>query len=407
MQQQLLSPHQIKAIGELHNGSILRGGVGTGKSRTALGYFVQRVCLGDVYDQGGRAVRAVERPRDLYIITTAKKRDSLEWNRECARFGITTVRDDSDGGLFATIDSWNNIGRYIEVSNAFFIFDEQRLVGSGAWVKAFLAIAKRNNWILLSATPGDTWSDYAPVFIANGFYRNKTEFATRHVVLSRFSKFPKVDRYIDTEILEKHKAMITVEMPFEGHTRRHVQNIMVDYDKDLYDRVSKDRWHIYEDRPLRDVAELFIVMRKLVNGDVSRLGAVMQLWEKHPRLIIFYNFDYELKMLRTLADVLHAPMAEWNGHKHEEIPEDNSWIYLVQYTAGSEGWNCVLTDAMVFYSLNYSYRIMEQAKGRIDRMNTPYFDLQYYVLRSMASIDTAINKALAQKRTFNEKELKL
>lgn len=401
-----LYPHQIQAVRDLRNGSILRGGVGSGKSRTALTYFVFKVCDGEVPINGSHTYRPMGRPRDLYIISTAKKRDTLEWAREAADFGLSTNRSVDPGGISVTIDSWNNISRYEHVKDGFFIFDEQRLVGSGAWVKSFLQIVKHNQWILLSATPGDTWSDYIPVFVAHRFYKNRTEFVVRHVVLSRFSKFPKVERYLDTEHLERIRDQILVDMPYESHTTRHVRNIMVDYDHELFARVTKERWHIYEDRPLKDISEMFIVMRKLVNSDPSRLGAVMQLWEKHPKLIIFYNHNHELEALRVLAATLNAPVAEWNGHRHQEIPSTNGWLYLVQYTAGAESWNCTATDAMLFYSLNYSYRIMEQAKGRIDRMNTPFKDLWYYILRSNSPIDNAIVKALASKRNFNEKEMK-
>jgi hypothetical protein len=402
-----LYPHQTKALEEIKNGSVLRGGVGTGKSRTALHYFFTKVCLGSIRTNGVGDFGAMERPRDLYIISTAKKRDNKEWLGEAAAYALSPDRSSSFGGVQVTIDSWNRIGDYVDVTGAFFIFDEQRLVGSGAWVKSFLKIVKNNEWILLSATPGDTWSDYIPVFIANGFYKNRTEFVTRHIVFKRFSKFPAIERYIDEPLLERHRDALLVDMPYVRHTVRHVRNIMVDFDKSLLDRITKDRWHIYEDRPLRDVGEMFIVMRRLVNGDPSRLGAVMQLWEQHPRLIIFYNHDHELMSLRTLASTCNGLVAEWNGHRHQELPTGDRWLYLVQYQAGAEGWNCVTTDATVFYSLNYSYRLTEQAKGRIDRLNTPYTDLWYYVLRSNSVIDNAIVRSLAQKRDFNEKDLQL
>lgn len=344
----------------------------------------------------------MDRPRDLFIITTAKKRDDLEWLDEGSDFGIG--RSESLYGTAITVDSWNNILRYKDVKGAFFIFDEQRLVGRGAWVKAFLDIAKHNRWILLSATPGDNWMDYVPVFVANGFFKNRAEFVREHVVFSPYAKFPKVERFVGTGTLEKYRQRVLVEMPYARHTRRHVENFVVSYDKELFERVWKDRWHIYEDRPIRDIAELFLVARKAVNSDPSRLGAVLQLIEKHPRLIIFYNFNYELELLRSLKNILGIEVREWNGQKHEPVPEGDTWIYLVQYTAGAEGWNCITTDAMVYYSLNYSYKINEQGKGRIERLNTPYTDLYYYILRSGSPIDQAIAKSLSTKESFNEKK---
>lgn len=381
-----LKQHQIKAKNQMTNGCILKGGVGTGKSVTALAYYMDK-----------------EAPRDIYVITTPKKRDDLEWETEAARYGLGKAKDATVAGVL-TVDSWNNIQNYQGVKDAFFIFDEQRLVGAGAWVKAFLKIAQSNRWVLLSATPGDTWMDYIPVFVAHGFYKNRTEFLRTHVVFNNFTKFPKVDHFVEEGRLYRYRERLLVEMPYDRHTTRHVLNIPVDYDEELYKRVTKDRWHIYEDRPIRDISEFCAVLRKLVNSDVSRSGALMELIEKHPRLIVFYNFNYELEMLRVVASSLEYPVAEWNGHKHEQIPEGDRWLYLVQYTSGSEGWNCVRTDAMVFWSLNYSWRIMEQSKGRIDRLNTPYKDLWYYILRSGSSMDLGIVKRLATKRDFNEKE---
>jgi hypothetical protein len=381
-----LYPHQKKAVGQLHNGSILWGGVGTGKSRVAIEYY-----------------KLVESPKDIYVITTAKKRDSLDWVGEAARVGLGTARNATLHGVL-TVDSWNNIGKYVGVNGAFFVFDEQRLVGSGTWVRSFQRIAKQNSWILLSATPGDTWLDYIPVFVANGFYRNRTAFIREHVVYNTFTKFPKVDRYVNQGKLLRLRDHVLVEMPYERHTTRIMEKIIVDYDQDLFNKAVKDRWHVYLNRPLRDIAEVFIVIRKIVNSHESRLEAVRSLLEKHPKLIVFYNFDYELERLRTLAN--EVPLSEWNGHKHEDIPDTDRWVYLVQYMAGAEGWNCTSTDAMVFYSLTYSYKLYHQAQGRIDRLNAHFTELFYYILVSRAPIDTAIMRSLAGKKSFNERNYK-
>lgn len=397
-----LAPHQLKALREMKIGCILKGGVGSGKSRTSLAYYIN-ACGGRFRFNDIGEFRKMDRPRDLYIFTTAKKRDDGDWIKEAAPFGLTQSADTSMYGTKIVIDSWNNLPNYTDVEGAFIILDEQRVVGSGAWTKAFLQLAKRNMWILLSATPGDVWMDYLPVFLANGFYKNKTEFIRQHVVFSRFSKFPKVEKYIEQSVLMKHRRAIVVDMPLHRHTKRHLQTVPVDFDKEKFDIVTKKRWNIYENEPIKDVAELFRVMRKLVNSDLSRLGEVLRLMEKHPKLIIFYNFDYELETLRTLGVTTGVEVREWNGHKHEDIPKADRWVYLVQYTAGAEGWNCIETDATVFYSLNYSYKIFEQAQGRIDRMNTPFVDLYYYILRSNSAIDNAIRKSLIAKENFNEK----
>lgn len=580
-----LYEHQQKAVDKMHNGCILWGGVGTGKSITSLAYFVSKVCKGTYGDFG-----SMRTPRDIYIITTAKKRDSLDWEKEAIKFGISTHADASISNIKLTVDSWNNIEDYVNVSEAFFIFDEQRVVGSGSWSKTFIKIAKHNEWVLLSATPGDTWLDYIPVFVANGWYKNRTEFKRTHVVYNTFAKFPKVDRYVEVGRLVKYRNQILVHMPYDRHTVRHSKTVGVDHDVDLMSKVVDERWHVYENRPLRDVSELFSVMRKVVNSDASRLETLRGLMRNHPRLIVFYNFDYELEMLRSLVgestatsvspknvteslaseedlitsgltcglttsgkrksarsagsletdemrtdsstssdlepktsveeawmpgdcpfveecrekcshcqtkgsskqsslsqkpsssrtdtvaasrlngsdqilnpvllvkgaraqdalseasgietskmhlmistklppkedrsagitDSIHQSdnskkteplsglkISEWNGHKHDPIPTTDRWVYLVQYTAGSEGWNCIDTDAMIFFSLTYSYKAFHQAHGRIDRLNTPFTDLWYYTLVSDSLIDRAVLKSLKQKKSFNESKLAL
>lgn len=400
-----LKPHQRDALRRMHNGCILAGAPGSGKSFTALAYYYEHVA-GGVFPDGV----PIEPPRksvDLYIITTPRKRDENDWQDDALLLGMSSNRDESFGGNTVTVDSWNNLSRYVGIKNAFFVFDEQRVVGSGAWVKAFLKISRSNQWILLSGTPGDTWMDYIPVFVANGFYRNRSHFIDEHVVYDAYSRYPKVKRYNGPKHLQALRNQVLVEMPIERHTTRHIHQVKVAFDSKLYDDSMKRRWNPYTQAPMRDASEKFAVARKITNSHDSRFDAVLELQKKHPRLIVFYNFDYELDILRDLRFHVDCEIAEWNGHKHEPVPDGDAWIYLVQYTSGAEAWNCTTTDALAMYSLNYSYRVTEQVMGRIDRLNTKYVDLHYYILRSASSIDLGVWRALQTKKNFNESAFKL
>ena len=394
-----LYDYQLDAVGRMKNGCILCGGVGSGKSRTSPAYYYQ--------EQGGKlgtkSYVDMKNPRDLYIITTARKRDTKEWEGELVPFLLTTNPDVAYYKNKVVVDSWNNIGKYKDVYGAFFIFDEQRVVGSGAWVKAFLNIARKNKWILLSATPGDTWSDYIPVFVANGFYKNKTEFAREHIVYRWINKtYPKIDHYVNTGKLIRHRNDILVTMDFNRVTVAHHEDVFCSYDISKYKDASKNRWDPFKDEPIINAAGLCYVWRKIVNTDESRQVALLELFEKHPKMIVFYNFDYELDILREVFSNAGCEVGEWNGHVHGAVPTASKWVYLVQYTAGAEGWNCITTDTIVFYSQNYSYKVMQQAAGRIDRLNTKFVDLYYYHLKSRSGIDLAISRALSQKKNFNE-----
>lgn len=396
-----LYDYQLDAVKRMKNGCILCGGVGSGKSRTALAYYY--ICNGGEIGTDEYATMDDVGIKDLYIITTARKRDTSEWSGELSPFLLSTNPKLNLYRNKVIVDSWNNIKKYADITNAFFIFDEQRVVGSGAWVKSFLKIAKSNQWILLSATPGDTWQDYIPVFIANGFYKNRTEFTREHIVYSRFSKYPKVERYLNTGRLIRERNSILVNMDFKRQTISHHEDVFVSYDVETYKDVSRTRWDPYKNEPIMNAGGLCYIWRKIVNSSEARQVALCEILENHPRAIIFYNFDYELEILKEVCNGVDYNIAEWNGHNHQPVPESSErWAYLVQYNAGAEGWNCIRTDTIIFFSQNYSYKIMQQAAGRIDRLNTPYKDLYYYHLKSRSGIDLAISRALKNKQDFNE-----
>ncbi len=397
MSNPFLYDYQFKAVDKMRNGCILNGGVGSGKSRTGLYYYFK--------EQGGSIhpdYIPMKNPKDLYIITTAMKRDSLEFEGELSPFQLSNKPELNYYNNKVIIDSWNNIKKYKDVTDAFFIFDEDRVTGTGVWVKSFLKIAKTNDWIILSATPGDTWEQYIPVFVANGFYKNKTEFTREHIVYSRYTKYPKIDRYINTGRLIRLRNRILIDMDFSRHTIPQHEDVYVRYDISKYKDTMRTRWDPFKDEPIQQASGLCYALRRIVNSDESRQVALLELFEKHPRMIIFYNFDYELDILKGLYYGPDVDVAEWNGHAHMPVPVSDRWVYLVQYTAGCEGWNCVKTDTIVFYSQNYSYKVMAQAAGRIDRLNSPFRILYYYHLKSRSGIDLAISKALSEKRKFNE-----
>lgn len=396
MSKVLLFSHQKEALDKMKNGCILNGGVGSGKSLTSLAYYFQEQD-GQITDDG---LVPMKNPKDLYIITTARKRDTFEWEKELINYEMSIYPEENKYKNKIVVDSWNNIKKYSEIKDSFFIFDEQRVVGYGCWTKSFLEIAKHNNWILLSATPGDTWVDYIPVLIANGYYKNKSDFLRQHVIFSRYTKYPKIERYINEARLLRYKRDILIQMDFSRETIPHHEYFDANYDKAEYDIIKKKRWNIYKDKPIENAGEYCLCLRRCVNSSVDRQLKVLDILEEHPKAIIFYTYDYELDILKNLLK--NYGYSEWNGHKHENVPTGEKWAYLVEYIAGCEGWNCITTDTIIFYSQNYSYKVMVQAAGRIDRLNTPYKDLYYYHIKSNSDIDKAIGLSLKRKKKFNE-----
>lgn len=394
-----LYEHQLKALYKMKNGCILCGDTGAGKSRTAIAYYFLK--------NGGKITPEYapmnDPPQDLYIITTARKRDTLDWEEELSPFLLSIHKDSNFYSNRIVVDSWNNVSKYRKVKGSFFIFDEQRVIGDGVWVKSFWEIAKNNQWILLSATPGDKWKDYIPVFVANGFYKNRWDFESQHCKFAPFVKYKKITGYFGTKKLERLRDSILIPMEYHKQNEQHHEDIYCSYNNVLYKNVMKNLWDIFEEKPLENASGLCYCLRRIVNSDGDRIQKLLEIIEQNQRVIIFYNFNYELKILKSLNYGDGYLVAEWNGHRHDKIPDSKKWVYLVQYSAGNEGWNCTLTDTMIFYSQNYSYRVMVQASGRIDRLNSTYHDLYYYHLKTYSPIDRAISRALKEKREFNEK----
>lgn len=393
-----LYDYQMDAVKRLRNGSILCGSVGSGKSRSGLFYYFKE--NGGWIDENGYV--PMNDPQDLYIITTAKKRNSKEWLGELSQFLLSDNPEVSMYKNRVVVDSWNNITKYKDVTGAFFLLDEQRIVGNGAWVKSFLKIAKSNQWILLTATPGDTYLDYLPVFLANGFFKNKTEFNREHVIYSRFTKYPKIDRFVGTQRLDRLRDRVLVKMNYQHKIETFHEDVYCRYNISAYKEAFRTRFDPFKNEPIRQASGLCYVLRRIVNSDESRQRALLEVLEDYDRAIIFYSFDYELEILRGLGYGPDVEVAEYNGHKHQPIPERPKWVYLCQYTSACEGWECIRTNCIIFYSQSYSYKVMTQAAGRIDRLNTPYTDLHYYHFKSRSGIDLAISKALSEKRQFNE-----
>jgi hypothetical protein len=402
-----LRDDQLEAVSKMKNGCVLCGDTGSGKSRTSLAYYYS-LCGGQL---GTKNYVKMTSPIDLYIITTAANRDKFEWDDELIPFMLNRKPELMPYDIKVVVDSWNNVSKYRKVRDSFFIFDEQRVVGRGKqspknWVNSFLDITKHNKWVLLSATPGDKWVDYIPLFIANGFYKNRTEFNRRHVIYAPYSNFPQILGYVDEGHLIRLRRSILVPMDSYTHpAEKHHNDVLVRYNVAKYKDIARNHWNPWKNEPIETAAEYCQALRRVVNEDESRQSAILELLEDHPRAIIFYNYNYELDILRAICGASEGlEVGEWNGQKHDILPSGDRWAYLVQYTAGAEGWNCITTDTVIFYSQNYSYKVMKQAEGRIDRSNTPYRDLYYYHLKSQSGIDLAISAALRNKKKFNERD---
>ena len=393
-----LKPEQQEAVDKLQSGNILVAGTGAGKSRTGLYWYFKEnggAFIGDEY-------KPMTDPKDLYIITTAEKRNTHDWDKEMSLYLLSTNPEANHYQNKVVVNSWQQISKYKTVSGAYFLFDEDHLTGTGEWVKSFLKIAKNNKWIILTATPGDKYEDYGPVFVANGYFSSISEFKQRHIIYDYRPGWPRFVKCVGTARLDRLKQRIIVRMNYEHKVEVHSTDILCDYDTVLYKTVVRQRWNPYENKPIENASQYCYCLRRITNLDESRVEACKEIVNQRNRVIIFYNHDPELYLLREVDFGPDVAIAELNGHKHEAIPDTPRWVYLVNYAAGAEAWECTKTDTVIFYSQNYSYKTMVQAAGRIDRRNTPFSDLYYYHLKSRAPIDLAIEQCIKAKKKFNE-----
>lgn len=372
--------YQKRAINQMHNGCILCGGVGAGKSLTSLGY------IDKVYPSG-----------TVYIITPARKRNTGEWFDDIRK-------NDMDETRFV-VDSWNNLSKYKDVKDAFFLFDEQKVSGKGTWAKSLIRIAKSNQWILLSATPGDTYDDYATVLIANGFVRNRTTWYDEYCVTKSQPFFHIVD-HKNKDVIDMMIRRIFIKMDYQSDKKR-IERVIPIQARSAGEEKEILMTHKAPgaQMPFTTFAAAIAYVRMNCYDKSKKTEALRKIIEKHKKIIVFYNFLSEKLEIERAAIDANVTINFYNGQRHDPIPDTDEWVYGVQYNSGAEAWNCITTNAMVFYSPNYSYKTMEQAHGRIDRVNSPYECLYYYMLLNELNIDNKVMNALSSKKDFNEKML--
>ena len=377
-----LLKYQEEAIQKLHSGSVLYGATGSGKSLTGLAYYMR--CWSHL---------------DLYIITTSKKRNAGEWEEEIAKLGCPPPK---------AIDSWNRLKNYRMVSDAFFLFDEHKVGGHGKWAQSMITIAKKNKWILLTATPGDVWDDYASIFIANEFVKNKTTWNEDFCIFDRISKYPKIIGYQREDVLKNMRDAVLVPMEYQSEKVPipYVIPYKVDHEEEAYVLARRKSLRHPEMRAFRNTSAMFAYMRMNLPDKESKIQALADVLKKEPKAIIFYNFTPEKYEIENAARQVNIPFFQYNGQIKDNVPDGDTWVYAVQYTAGAEAWNCITCRTVIFYSMNYSYKVMTQAKGRIDRCNSPFDELHYYYFISPDfEIDQEILNALTRKEKFNEEAL--
>ena len=150
-------------------------------------------------------------------------------------------------------------------------------------------------------------------------------------------------------------------------------------------------------------AQNMLYLRQLCNSS-EKLDMLKTLIEStNDRIVVFYNFDIELKLLQQLCKKLKRPMSFINGHEKNLNCYNNNddSITLVQYQSGSAGVNLQKANKMIYYSPPVKSDFYEQSKKRIHRIGQNK-KCVYYKLVTTNSIEQKIYNVLDQKKDYTD-----
>lgn len=181
-----------------------------------------------------------------------------------------------------------------------------------------------------------------------------------------------VTRTKDYDRFKKHKIIIKNDIAFVGDTA--LTNM-------LYQRVLCGAFNDYKKQAFEDII-----------SSTSK------------RVIVFYNFNDELRTIEDVCVKLNKPLSIVNGsHKDLSMYEEcDDSITAIQYQAGAMGLNLQKANTIIYYTPTLSSELYEQSKKRIHRIGQTKTCF-YYNLIVKGSIEEKIYKVLDQRKDFTER----
>lgn len=137
----------------------------------------------------------------------------------------------------------------------------------------------------------------------------------------------------------------------------------------------------------------------------DKIAALKDLIEStEDRLIIFYNFNGELEVLRDLCASVERPVSIICGNIKDlsSYEKSKDSVTLVQYQAGAMGLNLQKSNKIVYFTPPLSSEFFEQSKKRIHRIGQDRTCFYYYLICS-GSIEEKIYRTLAMRKDYTER----
>ena len=276
------------------------------------------------------------------------------------------------------------------------------------------------NVILLSGTPvsgkyENLWSQIHLLGwdISNELYQKQyvnwilteeDEAGFRHWIVDREDPYKNVDRlknklrehgafFLKTEecFTLPDQTFITVSVPTTKEYRKFRKQKLVTVEEQelVGDNIFKER--LYS----RMLCGHF--NRKKFDAFVDLLDSTKD------RLIVFYNFNSELKKLKELVEAADRPISIINGETKDltAYETESDSVTLIQYQAGAMGLNLQKANKIIYFTLTDKSELFEQSKKRIHRIgqNQPCF---YYLMICKNSVEEVMLKTLEERRDFTD-----
>lgn len=408
-----LFDYQKEAIENYKEKSFNLSDTGVGKTVMALGSFIESKC------------------KKLLVICLAPKVVDFAEDGVLMNVDITPLNRGSKKNkeLLAESDkvaiSFESVWRIPEFlkwvdEDTFIIIDESHKVAntSSKVTKYVMKLSKKAKYTYLcTATPisNGKYEQYYPQLKMLGVYNGTKKeyynmFVDERMTRMGGSQFMQITGYRNIDLLENMVNQCSVNY------KRDKPYLPEDYvyktkKPAMFNKLKKNRMYKTDNGEVIELdnsSKLFNALRCVshgfllgINKQVSkepfeRLQAILET-HNNERVVIFYNYNIELEMLKQLLSKLKRPTSEYNGARKDlkEFKGKYNGVVLAHYKSASTGINdFVISNVMVFNSLPLSSIELTQSKGRIDRQGQGKKPMYYFIIP-----DTPVEKKIFEQIT--------
>ena len=277
----------------------------------------------------------------------------------------------------------------------------------------FILSLKPSHTILLSGTPTDGKYEflYSQLRLL-GWKITKTAYYNRYIKTELRSyggpMFRVVTGYKNVSELKAKlkeygavfaKAEEVIKLPEKKFIKEY-STVSSDYKKFMKDRVIKiDDKELTGDSTLSKRLYARMLCSAYSKDKIARLIDLVN--STSDRVIIFYNFNTELEVLRKV--LFDRPISIVNGQVKDlkEYENNDNSVTLIQYQAGAMGLNLQKANRIIYFSLPERSELFEQSKARICRIGQEK-QCYYHIMMCHKSVEEKIYECLLMRKDYTD-----